>query len=132
MVVQREIEGFVLNRLQGALLNEAWALYSEGYASADDIDRTVRAGLGLRWSLMGPFETTDLNAPGGIADYAERLEPLYYRVAQSRSQPKPWPADAIKSAERELAERFAEQSREARIRKRDEWLLALKRAKSDT
>ena len=68
--VRREIEGFVLNRLQAALLAEAWRLVEEGYAGVDDIDATVRAGLGLRWALMGPFETIDLNAPGGIGDYA--------------------------------------------------------------
>lgn len=130
MVVQREIEGFVLNRLQGALLNEAWALYREGYASADDIDRTVRAGLGLRWSLMGPFETIDLNAPGGIADYAARLEPLYQSVAQSRRDPQAWSQGAIDKAEAELGETFAGLSREARTRRRDEWLLALKQAKA--
>ncbi|WP_394730716.1 3-hydroxyacyl-CoA dehydrogenase [Altererythrobacter sp. GH1-8] len=131
MVVQREIEGFVLNRLQGALLNEAWALYREGYASADDIDRTVRAGLGLRWSLMGPFETIDLNAPGGIADYAARLEPLYQSVAQSRTEPQAWSVGAIARAKEELAQTFAGQSREARARRRDEWLLALKQAKAE-
>src|SRR3546814_18275302 len=76
IVLSREINGFVLNRLQGALLNEAWALFDAGVASAADIDRTVSDGLGMRWSFMGPFETIDLNAPGGVADYAERLGPL--------------------------------------------------------
>jgi 3-hydroxyacyl-CoA dehydrogenase len=66
--VRREIDGFILNRLQGALLNEAWALFEEGYASTADIDATISQGLGLRWAFMGPFETIDLNAPGGVAD----------------------------------------------------------------
>lgn len=130
MVVNREIEGFVLNRLQGALLNEAVALLCEGYASADDIDRTVRAGLGLRWSLMGPFETIDLNAPGGIADYAERLAPLYHRVAQSRTDPAPWPEEAIEKAARELVANFGDTTRTEREKRRDAWLLALARAKA--
>ena len=43
-------------------------LYSDGYASSDEIDATIRDGLGLRWAFMGPFETIDLNAPGGIKD----------------------------------------------------------------
>src|ERR1700684_3802418 len=90
IVVRREIEGFVLNRLQGALLNEAWALYEAGIASAEDIDRTVAHGLGLRWSFMGPFETIDLNAPGGIADYAQRLGPLYHSIARSRTAQQAW------------------------------------------
>ena len=94
IVVNKEVEGFVLNRLQGALLNEAWALYDAGVASAADIDRTVSDGLGFRWSFMGPFETIDLNAPGGIADYARRLGPLYHEVARSRTHPEPW-SDAL-------------------------------------
>ena len=103
--VKRELDGFVLNRLQGALLNEAWALYEEGYASIADIDATVSQGLGLRWAFMGPFETIDLNAPGGVADYAERLSPLYYRVAESRKSPRKWSPDLVKrvTAERRAA-----------------------------
>lgn len=103
ILVRREIDGFILNRLQGALLNEAWWLYQDGYASAEDIDKTIRDGLGLRWSFMGPFQTIDLNAPGGIVDYAERLAPLYFSVAESRSKPVPWRADAIARAEGEVA-----------------------------
>ena len=132
MLVKREIEGFVLNRLQGALLNEAWALLSEGYASADDIDRTVRAGLGLRWSLIGPFETIDLNAPGGIGDYAERFAPLYERLAQSRTQPEPWSKEAVQQAVDELREIRGQAGRSERERQRDAWLLQLARLKRDS
>lgn len=101
----REVEGFILNRLQGALLNEAWALYAEGYATAADIDATVAHGLGLRWSFMGPFETIDLNAPGGVADYAARLGPLYHSIALSRRDPAPWSEDLVArvTAERRAA-----------------------------
>lgn len=103
--INSEVEGFVLNRLQGALLNEAWALYEEGYASLADIDATVSQGLGLRWAFMGPFETIDLNAPGGIGDYARRLGPLYHGIAKSRTEPRPWADDLIEkaAAERRLA-----------------------------
>jgi L-gulonate 3-dehydrogenase len=65
VTVKREINGFVLNRLQGALLAEAFRLVGEGYISAEDLDHTVKDGLGLRWSFLGPFETIELNAPGG-------------------------------------------------------------------
>jgi 3-hydroxyacyl-CoA dehydrogenase len=89
----REIDGFVLNRLQGVLLNEAWALYQDGIASLADIDATIAHGLGLRWSFMGPFETIDLNAPGGIDDYAARLRGLYAGMVRL-PPPGPWP-DAL-------------------------------------
>jgi 3-hydroxyacyl-CoA dehydrogenase len=72
----KETRGFVLNRLQAALVAEAFRLVRDGVMSVEDVDRCVRDGLGLRWSFMGPFETIDLNAPGGVADYAERFGPL--------------------------------------------------------
>jgi 3-hydroxyacyl-CoA dehydrogenase len=123
--VRREIEGFVLNRLQGALLNEAWALFAEGYASIADIDKTVAVGLGLRWSFMGPFETIDLNAPQGVADYAARLGPLYHRIAASRPTPKPWDAGLISAVEGERRADLAADSLDVRRAWRDRRLMAL-------
>ncbi|MES2959075.1 MAG: 3-hydroxyacyl-CoA dehydrogenase [Pseudomonadota bacterium] len=77
--VKREVDGFVLNRLQVALLTEAFRLVQEGIVSPQDLDRTICDGLGLRWAFMGPFETIELNAPGGIADYCERYVPWFRR-----------------------------------------------------
>lgn len=125
ILVRQEIEGFVLNRLQGALLNEAWALYEAGIASAEDIDRTVAHGLGLRWSFMGPFETIDLNAPGGIADYARRLGPLYHSIAQSRTAPKPWSEPLVAKVESERRESLAAEDLRNRSAWRDRRLMAL-------
>lgn len=125
ILVNAEIEGFVLNRLQGALLNEAFALFEAGLASAADIDRAVAHGLGLRWSFMGPFETIDLNAPGGIADYAQRLGPLYHSIAASRTKPLPWSeplVDAL-TGERRAALPLADLA--ARSGWRDRRLMAL-------
>jgi 3-hydroxyacyl-CoA dehydrogenase len=81
IIVLKEADGFILNRLQGALLAEAFRLVGEGYVSAEDLDRTVKDGLGLRWSFMGPFETIELNAPGGVADYCARYTGFYKRLA---------------------------------------------------
>ena len=101
VVVEREVRGFLLNRLQGAVLNEALRLYEDGLASAEDIDRTVKYGLGLRWSFMGPFETIDLNAPGGIADYAARYGPLYEDLGREQADPRPWRQATVAGLERE-------------------------------
>jgi 3-hydroxyacyl-CoA dehydrogenase len=90
IVVNREIEGFVLNRLQGALLSEALRLVEEGVVSAQDLDKTVKDGLGLRWSFMGPLETVELNAPGGIADYCARYGGFYRRLAADPAKPDVW------------------------------------------
>ncbi len=131
--ITKEVDGFVLNRLQGALLNEAWALFEEGYASAEDIDKTVAEGLGLRWSFMGPFQTIDLNAPGGVADYAARLAPLYHTVAQSRTSPQPWSEALIKSVEAERRGQLKKDALTTRREWRDRRLMALAahKAKAD-
>jgi 3-hydroxyacyl-CoA dehydrogenase len=83
IVVQREIDGFILNRLQGALLAEAFRLVADGYVTPADLDKTVADGLGLRWSFLGPFATMELNAPGGLADYCARYGGLYAQLATS-------------------------------------------------
>jgi L-gulonate 3-dehydrogenase len=87
IVVNKEIDGFILNRLQGALLAEAFRLVGEGYVSPQDCDKTLKDGLGLRWSFMGPFETIDLNAPGGMADYCERYAGFYRKLQSSPAGP---------------------------------------------
>jgi 3-hydroxyacyl-CoA dehydrogenase len=88
VTINREINGFVLNRLQGALLAEAFRLVGEGYISAQDLDHTIKDGLGLRWSFMGPFETIELNAPGGIPDYCARYTGFYKELASSPAGPE--------------------------------------------
>lgn len=92
IIVKREIEGFILNRLQLAVLNEAFRLIAGGYVTAEDLDKTLKDGLALRWSFMGPIETIDLNAPGGVSDYLERYGPTIRRVGDSQSSAEPWPA----------------------------------------
>jgi L-gulonate 3-dehydrogenase len=88
VTIEKEINGFVLNRLQGALLAEAFRLVGEGYISAEDLDHTVKDGLGLRWSFLGPFETIELNAPGGIPDYCARYTGFYRELASACAGPE--------------------------------------------
>jgi 3-hydroxyacyl-CoA dehydrogenase len=100
--VRHEIDGFALNRLQGALLAEAFRLLADEIISPTDLDALVKHGLGLRWSFMGPLETIDLNAPGGLADYCERYGPLYATM-QRQMVPRPWPkilVDRLQAARR--------------------------------
>jgi 3-hydroxyacyl-CoA dehydrogenase len=129
--MRREAEGFLLNRLQGVLLMEAWRLVQDGLASVADIDRTVSHGLGLRWSFMGPFETIDLNAPGGVADYATRFGPLYQRIAASTPQHETWGADLIAAVEAERRTILPADQLAARSAWRDRRLMALARHKQD-
>lgn len=96
-----ESDGFVVNRLQGALIHEAMRLVEEGVASAGDIDRAIAFGLGLRWSFMGPFETMELNAPGGIRDYVERYGTMYRRIIGVAEDETPWDGVTLERIERD-------------------------------
>lgn len=121
--VNKEIEGFILNRLQAVLLREAWTLVEDGVASCDDIDKTIRDGLGWRWSFMGPFETIDLNAPNGVADYAARFGPLFHRIAASRDQKRPWDAQLIGEVEGQRREHLQASQLNERRGWRDDQLM---------
>lgn len=125
VVLTREIEGFVLNRLQGVLLMEAWRLVEAGIATAADVDRTIAQGLGLRWSFMGPFETIDLNAPQGVADYAARFGPLYRKIAAETTEHRVWDAALIARVEAERRAALPAAELDARRRWRDRRLMAL-------
>jgi L-gulonate 3-dehydrogenase len=124
IVVRKEIQGFVLNRLQAALLCEAWRLYEDGYATAEDIDATVREGLGLRWSFMGPFETIDLNAPGGVVDYVARYGKLLNEINASQV-PRRWSEESLARLETERRRTLPANALAKRQAWRDRRLMAL-------
>ena len=75
VVVRRDVPGFLVNRLQYALLREAYALVDEGVCSFADVDRAVVHGLGARWAAIGPFETMDLAGLDVHAAVAANLWP---------------------------------------------------------
>ena len=125
IVVRRELDGFVLNRLQGALLSEAMRLVGEGYVSADDLDKTVRDGLGLRWSFLGPMATIELNAPGGVADYCARYGDFFRRLTGDPAGPDVWDAANAARVAAALGAPRSPEVREARTVWRDRRLMAL-------
>ncbi len=128
ITVKRELDGFIVNRLQGALLSEAMRLVGEGYVSPQDLDKTVQDGLGLRWSFIGPFATIELNAPGGVADYCARYGPIYRALAENPPSPVVWDAAKAQHVASQL-EPLTPGERDARTRWRDVRLLSLRRHK---
>ncbi len=131
IVVNREIDGFILNRLQGALLSEAMRLVGEGYVSAEDLDKTVCDGLGLRWSFMGPLATIELNAPSGINDYCARYSGFYRRLADAPPEPAVWDAANAGRVAAALGAPSGAPVLDARMRWRDRRLMALARHKRE-
>jgi 3-hydroxyacyl-CoA dehydrogenase len=101
VVVRQELEGFVLNRLQGALLREAFRLVKSGCITVEDLDITVKEGLGLRWAFMGPFETIDLNSPGGLLEYCQRYGDMYQSIARTQTDTEAWDSELLASIEAE-------------------------------
>jgi 3-hydroxyacyl-CoA dehydrogenase len=89
----------------------------------------MRDGLGWRWSFMGPFETIDLNAQGGVADYANRLGALCHEIAQSRTHEEPWSADLISKVEAERRSVLSQDELANRRAWRDRRLMAFAAAR---
>jgi len=127
VLVHKEVEGFVFNRLQGALLREAYCLVRDGVASVEDVDRIVRDGLGLRWSVVGPFETADLNTQGGIAAHAAKMGPSYARMGAERGQHDPWTPELVAKVTAERRARLPLERWAERIAWRDRRLMSLVR-----
>ncbi|MCC6306508.1 MAG: 3-hydroxyacyl-CoA dehydrogenase [Rhodobacteraceae bacterium] len=125
VVLGREIEGFVMNRLQTAVINEAMALVARGVVAPEGLDAIMKHSLGLRWAFMGPFETMDLNAPDGFADYARRYGRFYQATGKTLAVADDWPAATI--ARIEAARRQATPRAEVpqRMRWRDRALMRL-------
>ncbi len=78
LVMTEERKGFVMNRLQMAVVREAWHLVAQGVCTPEDVDIAVRDGLAHRWSVIGPFETFQMTTRKGYAQlltsYAETLK----------------------------------------------------------
>jgi L-gulonate 3-dehydrogenase len=129
IVMRRELDGFVMNRMQGALLEEAFRLVADGYCTTEDVDTGLRDGLALRWSFMGPFETVDLNAPGGVRDYARRYQPIYERLFPSMQRRVDWAGPVIERVEQERRAKLPADQLAERHRWRDRRLMALLRHK---
>ncbi|MBL8700357.1 MAG: 3-hydroxyacyl-CoA dehydrogenase [Alphaproteobacteria bacterium] len=99
VLLKKEIEGFVMNRLQAGVIGEAMSLIADGVIEPDDLDAVMRHSLGLRWSFMGPFETMDLNAPGGFMDYATRYGGVLQALGRDLGVAKPWTREAMEKVE---------------------------------
>lgn len=84
IVVERDVEGFVANRLQYALLREAYALVESGICDYAAVDEALKAGLGARWAALGPFESMDL---AGLDVHLAVVRRLFPDLANSTEAP---------------------------------------------
>ena len=85
ITLRRDTPGFVANRLQYALLREAYALVEAGICDVTDVDAAVTAALGARWAAIGPFATMDL---AGLGVHAAVAEGLFPALSNTRTVPE--------------------------------------------
>jgi 3-hydroxyacyl-CoA dehydrogenase len=78
VLLKRFAPGFILNRMQAALIREAVDLVATGVADVEAVDATIRDGLGLRWAFMGPFAVANTNADQGVREYFTRFRTDYH------------------------------------------------------
>ena len=74
ILINREVKGFVGNRIQFAVMREAMNIVENGYASCEDVDRVLHYGLGLRYAVLGPFRTADF---GGVDTFCHISDNLF-------------------------------------------------------
>ena len=129
IIVNKETEGFVLNRLQGALLNEAVRLHEGGYASMEDIDIALKHALGIRWAFMGPFEIMDLNAPDGIKDSFSRYKSGIQNLAKEQNSVPEYSEEYLNKLENEQRKRLSYSERSNRIEKRNKMIALIRKLK---
>jgi 3-hydroxybutyryl-CoA dehydrogenase len=84
ILLKKEISGFIANRLQTALMREAFYLLKEGVASARDIDTAITAGPGFRWAFTGPIEIADF---GGLDTWQRVFDNVAPDLDQSKGAP---------------------------------------------
>ncbi|MFE4142325.1 3-hydroxyacyl-CoA dehydrogenase family protein [Peribacillus sp. YIM B13472] len=84
ILLKKEIEGFIANRLQTALMREAFYLLKEGVADAEDIDTAITAGPGFRWAFTGPIEIADF---GGLDTWQRVFDNVSPVLDQSKEAP---------------------------------------------
>jgi len=125
ILVHSEIEGFVFNRLQGAMLREAYCLVRDGIVTASDLDRIVTQGLARRWTVVGPFATSALNVQGGIKAHVARMGASYERMGELRGQRDPWTPELVEKVSEDIDQLFPIDDWNENVMRRDEALLAL-------
>lgn len=129
IMLTREINGFVVNRLQSAVLGEAFRLVEDGICTPDEVDAAMADGLGLRWCFMGPFATIDLNAANGVAQYCENLGPMYHGLAKEQADPREWGPELVSGIEARMRVAVPADALPERRRWRDRFLARIVEAK---
>lgn len=85
VMVKKDVQGFILNRLQFCILREAMHIVESGIAGIEDVDAVMKYGLGMRYACLGPFEVADL---GGLDTFYSIASYLFADLSDMKEPPK--------------------------------------------
>lgn len=132
VVLKRYINGFLLNRIQAAVVREAFHLAESGVADAEAIDSVIKDGLALRWAFIGNFGANHLNAPEGIGQYFGRYADAYRSmIGDLNNAPPAFEKDVMSRIAREIGMAENEEDVKRLSQWRDRMILRLKTLKKD-
>uniref|UniRef100_A0A2K6F8M0 L-gulonate 3-dehydrogenase n=1 Tax=Propithecus coquereli TaxID=379532 RepID=A0A2K6F8M0_PROCO len=128
--LQKEVDGFALNRLQYAVISEAWRLVEEGVMSPADLDLVMSEGLGTRYAFIGPLETMHLNAEG-MLNYCDRYVEGIKRVLKTFGPIPEFSRDTVEKANQAMCMKVPDDPEHLAARRqwRDECLMRLSKLK---
>jgi len=95
VTVKKEIPGFIVNRIQGAIFREIGYLLDEGVASPEDIDMATKAMYGFRLSCVGPMEADDMIG----LDTSARVSANLFKTLSNRMEPSATLLDKVNRGE---------------------------------
>ncbi|XP_045195917.1 lambda-crystallin-like [Mercenaria mercenaria] len=124
VILKKEIDGFVLNRIQYAIMKESWRLIKDGIIDVEGLDKVMSAGLGRRYAFMGPIETAYLNADG-MYSYSERYATMIEGVMATFREPDKFDGPVLDQIQSEMEQLVPMDTLQARRNWRDKRLAAL-------
>ena len=130
VLIKKELFGFVLNRMQYAMLNEVWKMVEDGMISVEDVDSVMKDGLGLRYAFMGPMETCHLNADG-FANFIEKFGKSADALNTTMGPYNKMGGESAKKVAEVLNKRMPLDKLDERRKWRDNRLIALAKLKKD-
>lgn len=134
--LHKEVPGFVANRLQAVINNEAYSLISRGIVSAKDLDAAVSSGPGLRWALTGPIVINALgggSGPDGFNQRLERLGPSIRCWEQDILQNRfAWGDEEVTKLKEGVNKSYSKMEWDRLVRERDDVLMDILGSKSKT
>lgn len=128
LVLTDERKGFVMNRLQVAVLREAWHLVETGVCSPEAVDVAMREGLARRWAAIGPFATNLLSTREGYAHFIAEYGPTLRSIADDLHNGFVWPQDFGARLDQAMGAPLSERDYLDRARTRDGALRAIAQA----